>query len=273
MKEDLILNTLNENTEQITELLSALSHPIRLKILSILLNGQTEFRKIQEQTKLSKTALSHHLNILLKSEIIENPSRGNYVFNDDGKNILTNIIDSYSGTLWKKKREEQLRAEFITKAYERRHKKMELNVKIVELEPMRVTSFRAISETPEHDAAKMLTEWAKGKGYLNDIERHPIYGFNNPGPIKGEKEYGYEFWIKVDSEYTEDGISIKDVSGGKYAVTTCSNLSQIGELWMKLYNWVKENGYEIREAECLEKTMNIGASDNELVLELYEPIK
>ena len=150
---------------------------------------------------------------------------------------------------------------------------MEIEVKIVELEPMRVASFRAISETPEHDAAKLLTEWAQGKGYLNDLEKHPIFGFNNPNPSKGKKEYGYEFWIEVDDGYSEEGLTLKEVSGGRYAVTTCYHLSQIGELWMKLSKWVKENGYEYREAEGLEKTHNINASDSELMLDLYEPIK
>ena len=66
---------------------------------------------------------------------------------------------------------------------------------------------------------------------------------------------------------------MKDVSGSRYAVTTCHNLSEIGELWMRLFNWTKENEYEYREAECLEKTQNFSASDDELVLDLYEPIK
>ena len=112
---------------------------------------------------------------------------------------------------------------------------------------------------------KLLTEWAKGKDYLNNLKKHPIFGFNNPEPTKGKKEYGYEFWIKVYSEYTERGITTKDMLGGRYAVTTCNYLSQIDEMWMKLFNWVKENGYEYRESECLEKTLNLSESDNELV--------
>jgi len=273
MTEDLLNKTLEENTEKISEILNALANPIRLKILSMLLDGETEFSILQEATELSKTALIHHLNNLSDTEIIDNPKRGLYRLREDGKNLLTSIVDTYTGSLWRKSQEEQRRAEFITNAYERRHRAMELEVRIVELEPMRVASFRAISETPEHDAAKLLTQWAQGKGYLNDLEKHPIFGFNNPNPSKGKKEYGYEFWIKVEDDYSEEGLNLKEVSGGRYAVTTCHHLGEIGELWMKLFNWTKENGYEYRKAEGLEKTLNFSASDDELVLDLYEPIK
>ena len=273
MTEDLLNKTLEENTEKISEILGALANPIRLRILSKLLYGETEFSTLQEATGLSKTALIHHLNNLSDSDIIENPKRGLYTLKEDGKNILASIVDTYTGSLWRKHQEEQRRAEFITKAYERRHRAMELDVKIVELEPMRVASFRAISETPEHDAAKLLTQWAQGKGFLNDLEEHPIFGFNNPNPTKGKKEYGYEFWIKVDDDYSEENVTVKDIQGGRYAVTTCYHLSEIGELWMRLFNWVKDNGYEFREAECLEKPQIFNASDDELVLDLYEPIK
>lgn len=266
--------TLEENTEQLSNILNALANPIRLKILSILLKGETEFSTLQETTELSKTALTHHLTTLTDAQIIENPRRGSYRLREDGENILTNIVDTYQTTLWKQQQEEQRQAELIRKMYERRHDEMEMNVKIVELSPMRVASFRAVSESPEHEAAEMLIEWATGKGVLGDLEKHPIYGFNNPNPSKGKKEYGYEFWIKVEDGYTEEGININDFPGGRYAVTTCRDLNEISELWMSLYNWVKENGYEYRqESECLEKTHNIGAADDQLVLDLYEPIR
>lgn len=274
MTDDLLNKTLEENTEQLSNILNALANPIRLKILSTLLKGETEFSTLQETTELSKTALTHHLTTLTEAQIIENPRRGSYRIREDGLNILTNIVDTYQTTLWKQQQEEQRQAMLIRKMYERRHDEMELDVKIVTLEPMRVASFRAVSESPEHEAAEMLLGWATGKGYLNDLENHPVYGFNNPNPSKERKEYGYEFWIKVDEEYKEEGINLKDVAGGRYAVTTCRDLGEIGELWMKLDSWVQENGYEYRkEAECLEKTHNLGASDDQLVLDLYAPIR
>ena len=186
MTEDLLNKTLEENTEKISEILTALANPVRLRILSRLLDGETEFSELQKTTGLSKTALTHHLNSLSDSEIIENPKRGLYQLKEDGRNILASIVDTYISSVWKRQQEEQRRVEFITSAYERRHRAMDLDVKIVELEPMRVASFRAISKTPEHDAMKLLAQWAQGKGYLNDLEKHPIFGFNNPNPSTGK---------------------------------------------------------------------------------------
>ena len=48
-------------------------------------------------------------------------------------------MDTYTGSLLRKSQEEQRRAEFITNAYERRHRAMELEVRIVELEPVSYT--------------------------------------------------------------------------------------------------------------------------------------
>jgi len=72
-----------------------------------------------------------------------------------------------------------------------------LDVRIEELEPMRVASVRAVSESPEHDAWEKLESWADAKGYLGNVEEHPIFGFNNPNPSPDRKDYGYEFWLRV----------------------------------------------------------------------------
>ena len=87
----------------------------------------------------------------------------------------------------------------------------ELEARIVKLDPMRVASVRAVSETPEVDAWSKLREWARPKGFLQDDENHPIFGFNNPNPQPDQKEYGYEFWIKVDSDVESEGeVQVKD---------------------------------------------------------------
>ena len=61
----------------------------------------------------------------------------------------------------------------------------ELDVRIVELEPMRVASFHAFGESPELKASKKLVDWAKPKGLLDAKGTHRIFGFNNPDPSPG----------------------------------------------------------------------------------------
>ena len=105
------------------------------------------------------------------------------------------------------------------------------------------------------------------------MEKNPVFGFNNPNPSEGKKEYGYEFWVKVSDDFEEEGVNIKDVEGGRYAVTTSESLSVIGERWKQLADWLKKSEHRFRDAECLEKTHNFAATEDELVLDLYLPIK
>jgi len=269
-KEDILKSTLKEYGDHISHLLNAVANTYRVQITSLLIEEKREFSDLQDTTGLSKTALSHHLKILEESGIISNPTRGQYEITEDGIALLSSIGDSYIKTKWREEEESKRRVEYFSNAYKRR-KGME--VKIVELEPMRAVSFRAISTSPEHEAAQMLATWAQERGYLDDLEKNPVFGFNNPNPTEGKKEYGYEFWIKVSDDFEEEGVNVKDIPVGRYAVTTCESLSVIGEKWMQLVDWVKKSEYEIRCADCLEKTHDFSASDEELVLDLYLPIE
>ena len=88
---------------------------------------------------------------------------------------------------------------------------IDLEVRIVKLEPMRVASVRAISETPERDAWEKMRAWAEPKGLLDDVEKHLVFGFNNPNPSPDRKEYGYEFWICIGPDIEpESEIEVKD---------------------------------------------------------------
>ena len=277
MKEtDRLLNsTLSDYGSEITKILRALANEKRMQILIALLEGTKVFSNLQDTTELGKTALSHHLNILVESGVINQVSRGNYELSDDGYNALTSMGDVYAASQWKREKEASKRVDLIRLAHSKRRENelTELEVKIVELEPMRVASFRAVSESPENDAFQKLYAWTQSKGLLDDLKKHPVYGFDNPSPSPGKKNYGYEFWIKIDDEYEDHEVEIKDVHGAKYAVTTCYNLKDIGETWKRIVEWALINGYEMGEAQCLEKAHDPVASEEELVLDLYLSIK
>lgn len=131
----------------------------------------------------------------------------------------------------------------------------ELEVRINELEPMRVASFHAFGPSPELEAAAKLTAWAKPKGYLDEPEKHRIFGFNNPNPSTGSPNYGYEFWIQIEPDVPEEGgISIKKFEGGLYAITRCHGIETITDTWMKLAEWVENNSkYRFGTQEMLEE--------------------
>ena len=153
----------------------------------------------------------------------------------------------------------------------------ELSVSIVDLEPMTVATCRVVSESPEQQAWELLGAWAGRKGYLDDLIQHPVFGFNNPSPAPGKKEYGYEFWIVVPpGEQPADQIEIKSVPGGLYAVTHCRLMGEPGVMviWKRLWDWVQQSGqYQWRKTHELEKSINPMAPVDEIELELYLPVQ
>ena len=152
----------------------------------------------------------------------------------------------------------------------------DLEVRLVRLEPMRVASARAVSQTPERDAWEKLRAWAQPKGLLEDLEKHPVFGFNNPNPSPDRKEYGYEFRIRVDPDTQPEGeIEVKDFAGGLYAVTTCKLHGGPGvpETWKKLWEWMQSSPHQWRRTHELEKPHDPRASEEDLVLDLYLPVE
>ena len=153
-----------------------------------------------------------------------------------------------------------------------------VDVKIIRLDPMRVACAHVIGEDPEHDASMKLRGWAEPKGLLNDLEKHPVFGFNNPNPTEEQKEYGYEMWIRVDQDVeSEREITVKDFPGGLFAVTTFKLVNDpngnMPEVWMKLYEWVKASEYSWAKTQELEKPHDLSSSDEDLMLDLYLPIE
>ncbi len=98
----------------------------------------------------------------------------------------------------------------------------ESQVRIVKLEPIHVASLHGFGKEPENQAWMKLTAWAKPKGYLDDLQNHRIFGFNNPNPSPGSPNYGYELWMAVGADENPEGeAEIKDFAGGLYAVSRC----------------------------------------------------
>jgi len=154
----------------------------------------------------------------------------------------------------------------------------DLEVRIVDLEPLQVASFLGFGESPEEVAWEKLLTWARPQGLLEDPEKHRLFGFNNPNPSPGSPNYGYEVWIELGEEdvAVADEAEIKDIAGGLYAVTRCvvpkGKFEVIGETWKKLVTWREDSKYQCGSHQCLEQHVDFKAPDIEFVLELYLPI-
>ncbi len=152
------------------------------------------------------------------------------------------------------------------------------DIQIVNLEPMRAASVYAFGNSPEPEAWKKLVSWAKPKGFLNNIDEHPIFGFNNPNPLSENSKYGYELWIKVSFEVEPSGdIRIIEFRGGPYAVIRCEAEGQpyknIPASWQYLVDWCRINNYKLGYHQSMEKFLTAGDDPDNLILDLFCPIQ
>ena len=285
--DDLVWDTLTKSSEDVAFILASMANKKRLLLLTALREQSQTFRELQALTRLGKTALSHHLRLLVKSGLLKHTGKGHYELSIDGSELLQALTVAYTKSRKKRELEAARRADYILKTHakedERKVKKLE--VKIVKLESMRVASVRAVGTTPEHDAWEKMRSWAEPRGLLEDTEKHPVFGFNNPDPSPGRKEYGYEFWIRVGQNTQPAGdVEIKEFEGGLYAVTTCKLKEELEseffkkegylESWKNIVDWVTHSSkYKFSKHQCLEKAHEPGASEEELILDLYCPIE
>jgi DNA gyrase inhibitor GyrI/DNA-binding HxlR family transcriptional regulator len=270
-----VWESLIASDDDFAAVLISLANKKRLQLLAALLKGERSFQELQETVGLGKTALSHHLGLLVDSGVARRRSRGSYELSDDGLEYLGAIADAFASSVRRRKREAARRAEYILSMYRRREGMDEMKVEIGRLEPMRVVAFHAMSENPEEDAAKMLVAWAQPRGLLEDPEEHSVYGFNNPDPKPGDIVRGYEFWIRVEPGFEAEDAVVKDYSGGLFAVARVhvkEPWNDIPPAWMRLVEWVAASEYELDPRVCLEKTLDV-QSEGEFILDLYCPLK
>jgi len=273
---------ISQSAEAIADYFLAVSHPKRIMILTLLAEESMDFADLLSKTGIRKTALSNQLTKLSDKRLIKRVSHGHYALTKDGKHVLRVVLDTYKKSRISKE-EEKMR---ILERYSPRSDEemtKELQVEIVQLDPMTVASVQAISKSPEDDAWKKMVAFAEPRGLLKDLKKNPIFGFNNPNPSAGNEEYGYEFWIRIDPKTElEEGVVKKKFDGGLYAVTRCNltkeatsaYLHEHGmlESWAKLGEWFKSSGYKKAEHQWLEKSVNPNKPDEDLLLDLYMPI-
>ena len=145
--------------------------------------------------------------------------------------------------------------------------------RIEQLLPMRVARFHAHGRDPELEAWSRLRKWAEPRGLLADADRHPVFGFNNPGPSPGRDEYGYEFWIRIDPGAADgDRIETVDFPGGWYAVTTHDGFPR-PDVWLQLFEAARRAACRYRAANELERPHDPLAPAADMVFDLYQPIE
>jgi DNA gyrase inhibitor GyrI len=150
----------------------------------------------------------------------------------------------------------------------------ELDVRIVEMEPMRVASAHGFGESPEEEAWKRILAFAESKGL--DPRDARFFGFNNPSPSPGSPNYGYEQWMAVGADIAGEGeIVIKEIPARTYAVLRCEGLHVIGKRWQQLVTWFEDSAYRKppHYHQCLEELLTApDVPPDDFSFDLYLPI-
>jgi effector-binding domain-containing protein len=150
----------------------------------------------------------------------------------------------------------------------------EIEVKIINLEPMRVISAYGFGAEPEGIAWEKIAAFVEKNGLALAGKHSATFGFNNPNPSKGSPNYGYEIWLPVADDVEPEGdLRIVNFSGGLYAVTTFKGLGNIGNVWMKLAKWAEGSKYKRAHHQWLEElTTGPDTPPEEYIFNLYLPI-
>lgn len=77
-----------------TEVLKSIAHPIRLKILCFLLEGEKNVSEIETQFGSTISNISQHLTVLRKADIINRRKEANYMYYSIKDNNIEALMET-----------------------------------------------------------------------------------------------------------------------------------------------------------------------------------
>jgi DNA gyrase inhibitor GyrI len=150
----------------------------------------------------------------------------------------------------------------------------DLDVRIVQLEPLHVARAHGFGESPEAQAFEKMLAYVGSAGLALDDKTVRWFGFDNPSPSPGSPNYGYDVWVTVGPEARSEGdVKILDFPGGLYGVAPCKGVSNITEVWTQLVGWLENSEYRRGNHQWLEELLTPPDVDYEdYRFDLYIPI-
>lgn len=82
----------NEHIDAVATILKSMSHPIRLKTLYMLLEGDKTTGQLLEEIKTTNPNMSQHLNILRDSGVIQSKKERTFVHNSIADKRIAQIL-------------------------------------------------------------------------------------------------------------------------------------------------------------------------------------
>lgn len=77
--------------------IKALSDPTRRKILEILKNGPLTAGEIGENFDMTGATVSHHLNVLKKSGLVQDTKKGTFIYYEINTSVMEDILTWITG--------------------------------------------------------------------------------------------------------------------------------------------------------------------------------
>lgn len=99
------------STRNLSKILRALAHPKRIAIIEYLYHSQREYSDILRNSRISRTALANHLNLLVENGLVERLERGSYSLTEDGQAFFQSIAKTYFDSKTRSQFERNLRLE------------------------------------------------------------------------------------------------------------------------------------------------------------------
>jgi DNA-binding transcriptional ArsR family regulator len=78
----------------VTELLKSIAHPIRMKILCFLMDGEKNVGEIEQQFGSTISNISQHLTVLRKANIIDRRKEANFMFYSIKDNNILKLMET-----------------------------------------------------------------------------------------------------------------------------------------------------------------------------------
>jgi DNA-binding transcriptional ArsR family regulator len=83
-----------QQVDLVTELLKSIAHPIRMKILCFLMEGEKNVGEIEQQFGSTISNISQHLTVLRKANIIDRRKEANFMFYSLKDNNILKLMET-----------------------------------------------------------------------------------------------------------------------------------------------------------------------------------
>lgn len=85
---------LEENVGTVSQLLKSISHPLRLKILCLLRDGELSVGKLQSELRTTAANISQHLALLRHQGVVESRRDSNFIYNSIADRRVIKLMDT-----------------------------------------------------------------------------------------------------------------------------------------------------------------------------------